>query len=309
MEKEKIDLSIVILSYNSKADLARLLPSVFGSETKYSYEVIVVDNGSSDGTPDWLISLFDGRQKVILIRNQNNGFAHGNNLGIRQAQGKYILILNPDTEFKPDTLQIMLEFMENHSDVGISTCKVVLPDGKLDLACRRRFPNPWNSFLRLIGLSATEYNMLDTDEDQSMEIDSCMGAFMMVRREALEKINNLSPALPKLGEGANIEKAFDEAFFMYGEDLDLCWRAKESGYKVWYYPNTSITHYKGSASLKTPFKALRWFHEAMWIFYKKHYKNSYPFILNWLVWLGIKLRLWALIVINFSRSEKFVSKR
>ena len=292
MEKEKIDLSIVILSYNSKADLARLLPSVFGSETKYSYEVIVVDNGSSDGTPDWLISLFDGRQKVILIRNQNNGFAHGNNLGIRQAQGKHILILNPDTEFKPDTLQTMLEFMETNQDVGISTCKVLLPDGKLDLACRRRFPNLWNSFKRLIGLSSADYNMLDTDEDQSMEIDSCMGAFLLIRKSVIEKVGLL-----------------DEKFFMYGEDLDWCWRAKEAGYKVWYYPKTSITHYKGSASLKTPFKALKWFHGAMWIFYKKHYKNHYPFFLNWLVWLGIKIRLWILIIINFFRSEKFVSKR
>ena len=186
----------------------------------------------------------------------------------------------------------MLEFMETHPDIGISTCKVLLPDGKLDLACRRRFPNPWNSFKRLMGLSGADYNMLDTDENASQEIDSCMGAFLLIKKPVIEKIGLL-----------------DEKFFMYGEDLDWCWRTKEAGYKVWYYPKTSITHYKGSASLKTPFKALKWFHEAMWIFYKKHYQNRYPFILNWLVWLGIKIRLWVLIVINFFRSEKFVSKR
>ena len=102
---------------------------------------------------------------------------------------------------------------------------------------------------------------------------------------------------------------FDEAFFMYGEDIDLCWRVKEAGYKVWYYPKTSITHYKGSASLKAPYKALKWFHGSMWIFYKKHYKNRYPFVFNWLVWLAIELRFWILVLLNFFRKEKFVSKR
>ncbi len=287
-----MDLSIVILSFNSNSDLERLLPSIFASAGEFSYEVIVVDNGSTDGTVDSLQRLKDLKYKDLkIIANQNNGFSHGNNLGIKQAQGKYILILNPDTELKPETLEVMLEFMEAHSDVGISTCKVMLPDGRLDLACRRRFPNPWNSFKRLFLLSNRDYNYANADADRDIEIESCMGAFMFARKSVLLQV-----------------EGFDEDFFMYGEDLDLCWRVKELGFKVWYYPQTTITHYKGSSSKKVPYSALKWFHDAMWIFYKKHYGRRYPFWFGWMVWLGIYFRLVALWLISFLRKEKFVSK-
>lgn len=288
MEEKKIDLSIIILAYNSKNDLGRLLPSVFGSETKYSYEIIIVDNGSNDGTYDWLKAK---SYQLKAIRNINTGFAHGNNLGIKQAQGRYILLLNPDTKIEPGTLEVMLSFMDQNQKVGISGCKVIKPDGKLDLACRRRFPNPWNSFKRLFLLSRQDYNFANADENLSMEIDSVMGAFLLVRKSVIEKIGML-----------------DEDFFMYGEDIDWCWRCKQAGYKVWYYPKTFITHYKGSSSRKLPFKALRWFHEAMWIFYRKHYKSQYPFVLNWLVFLGIYLRLTVLIILNLFKKERTVSR-
>lgn len=300
-----MELSVIILSYNSKADLQRLLPSIFrsegflfdprpavqGSVNGFYAEVIIIDNGSTDGTREWLKESQDEMlQNLKIIFNQNNGFAKGNNLGIKHARGRYLLVLNPDTELQPSTLKTMLGFMEKHSNIGISTCKVMLPDGRLDLACRRRFPNPWNSFKRLFLKSNADYNFTDMDENQSLEIDSCMGAFMMIRRLA---------SMPGL---------FDEDFFMYGEDLDLCWRAKEAGFKVWYYPETSIVHYKGSSSKKTPFRALKWFHDAMWVFYQKHYGNRYPFWFGWIVWLGIYCRLVILWAINFFRREKFVSK-
>lgn len=287
-------LSIVILSYNSKHDLNRLLPSIFQSKCEFDFEVIVVDNGSKDGTLDWL-ETWSMEHKVFgikTIKNSNTGFAHGNNLGIRLAQGKYILILNPDTELKQDTLQIMYDFMEKHKEVGISTCKVILPSGKLDLACRRRFPNPWNSFKRLFLLLNKDYNYSNLNEDATMEIDTCMGAFMFVRKEVFEKIG-----------------FFDEDFFMYGEDIDLCFRAKQAGFKVWYYPFTLITHFKGSSSKKTPFIALKWFHDSMWIFYKKHYADSYFFVFNSLVFLGIYFRLFGLFLLNTMKKEKFVSKQ
>lgn len=304
------DISIVILSYNSKTDLERLLPSIlkgegvsFGNGSQnLRVEIIVVDNGSVDGTADWLefeCPKIHGRDKMDTIRNINNGFAKGNNLGIGRAKGKYILVLNPDTELKPGTLKTMYEFMEARPDIGISTCKVVLPGGRLDVACRRRFPNPWNSLLRLLRVSSRDYNMLDTDENASMEIDSCMGAFMFCRSEAFEKLN-------VNGQMSNAA-AFDESFFMYGEDIDLCWRVKEAGYKVWYHPKTSITHYKGSSSKKVPFRALKWFHDAMWIFYRKHYASRYPFVLNWLVWLGVYGRLAALVILNAFKSNRKVS--
>ncbi|MFA5991712.1 MAG: glycosyltransferase family 2 protein [Candidatus Doudnabacteria bacterium] len=288
-----MDLSIIILSYKSKLDLQRLLPSVFASETKYSYEVIVVDNGSNDGTYEWLdTQLKDLRFKDLkIIKNQNTGFASGNNLGIRQTNGKYILLLNPDTKIEKDTLEVMLSFMDSHSEVGISGCKVVKPDGSLDLACRRKFPNPWNSFKRLFLLSNADYNLTTIDVNQEMEIDSVMGAFLLIRKSVVELIGLL-----------------DEEFFMYGEDIDWCWRCKEEGFKVWYYPKTHITHFKGSSSAKIALKALKWFHEAMWIFYRKHYKNQYPFFINWLVWLGIYLRLGVLILINAFKEKPIVSR-
>lgn len=300
-----MDLSVIILSYKSKNDLARLLPSIFASVTKYSYEVIVVDNGSDDGTFEWLESYkprlqspeaqADGGQvkanSYKLIRNSNTGFASGNNIGIKQASGKYILLLNPDTQIQPDTLEAMQNFMEQRHDVGISGCKVIKPGGSLDLACRRKFPNPWNSFKRLFLLSRTDYNLTNIDENLEMEVDSVMGAFLLIRRTVIDKIGLL-----------------DEEFFMYGEDIDWCWRCKEAGWKVWYYPKTFITHFKGSSSSQIAFRALKWFHDAMWIFYRKHYKNKYPFILNWVVFLGVYFRLALLVVINLFRSKPAVSK-
>lgn len=282
------DLSIIILAHQSQKHLKALLPSVFSSQTKYSYEVIVVDNGSTDGAVDWLrVAGYELR----VIENQNTGFAAGNNIGIKQSSGKYILLLNPDSKLEPDTLEIMLDFMEPHAEVGIAGCKLVKADGNLDLACRRRFPNPANSFKRLFLKDKRDYNYSDVDENRAMEVDSVVGAFMLIRKSLIDKIGLL-----------------DESFFMYGEDLDYCWRCKEAGFKVWYYPKALAHHYKGESSKKTPFKALKWFHQAMWIFYKKHYQDKYPFFLNWLVFCGIYLRLGVLSFINLFKSQPVVSK-
>ncbi len=287
------DLSVIILSYKSKSDLERLLPSIFGSRTKYSFEIIVVDNGSGDGAYEWLESWIASHREhaVKAIKNSNTGFASGNNIGIRQAQGQYILLLNPDTKVSPNTFEVMLDLMQSRPEIGISGCKVVKPDGALDLACRRRFPNPWNALRRFLHISKSEYNMLDTDENTSMAVDSVMGAFLLIRRGVMEKIGLL-----------------DEDYFMYGEDLDWCWRCKAAGFEVWYHPETSVTHFKGSSSSKIPFKALKWFHDAMWIFYRKHYSEKYPFFFNWLVFAGIYGRMGVLLILNRFKKHPAVSR-
>jgi hypothetical protein len=293
------DLSIIILSYKSKSHLAVLLPSIFGSKTKYFYEVIVVDNDSQDGTVEWIkenqhVDKNRGRgfnDDLVLIENQNNGFSKGNNLGITKSNGRYILLLNPDTKLESDALEIMLDFMEQHQEVGISGCKLIKADGKLDLACRRRFPNPANSFKRLFLGDNTNYNYSDVDENQSMEVDSVVGAFMLVRRSLIDKVGLL-----------------DENFFMYGEDLDYCWRCKAAGFKVWYYPKAVCHHYKGQSSAKTPFKSLKVFHESMWIFYQKHYAKDHFFVFNWLIFTGIYFRLTVLSVINLFKANPVVSR-
>lgn len=290
-----MDLSIIILSFKSKEHLKVLLPSIQESKTRFSYEVIIVDNDSKDGTSEWVENeLRSGRSDVKdfrLIRNINNGFSAGNNIGIRQSNGRFILLLNPDTKIEPDTIEVMIDFMEKNPAVGISGCKLIKADGTLDLACRRRFPNPWNALARFSAVSNTNYNYTDRDENVSMEVDSVVGAFMMIRRPVLELIGYL-----------------DESFFMYGEDLDWCWRCKEEGFKVWYYPKTFIHHYKGESSKKAPFRSLKWFHDAMWIFYKKHYADKYPFFFNCIVWGGIYSRLAVLILINKLKSEPRVSR-
>lgn len=286
-----MDLSIVVLSYKSKFHLSVLIPSIYNSQTRFSYEVIVVDNDSKDGTAEFVESLEAKYQRLKIIRNINNGFAAGNNVGIKQAAGRYILLLNPDTEVQKDTFEVMLNFMEAHPEVGMSGCKLVKADGKLDLACRRRFPNPWNSFKRLFLFSNKDYNYSDLDENLEMEVDSLVGAFILTRKNVIDKIGLL-----------------DEQFFMYGEDLDWCWRCKEAGFKVWYYPKTFIYHYKGESSKKVAFKALRWFHNSMWIFYKKHYFNKYSRIFSVLVYLGIYFRMCLLVLFNAFKKNPRVSK-
>ena len=268
-----------------------LLPSVFASTKKYSYEVIVVDNDSQDGTAESVAGLLPMIPNLKLIKNQNNGFAAGNNLGIKNSLGRYILLLNPDTQVMPDTFEVMLDMMENRPNVGISGCKLIKGDGKLDLACRRRFPNPANSFKRLFLRDNKNYNYTDIDENREMEVDSVVGAFLLIRKSVINKIGLL-----------------DESFFMYGEDLDWCWRCKSAEYKVLYYPRTFIYHYKGQSSKKAPFKMLKAFHDSMWIFYQKHYAATYPLPFNWLVWCGIYLRFGLLATINLFKATPTVSK-
>lgn len=310
-----MDLSIIILSYKSKKDLTRLLPSVFASqnvsftntpttpqplavpllleEGRFSAEVIVVDNGSTDGTYEWLEHYVSQsqNQKITLIKNSNTGFSAGNNLGIKKAVGENILLLNPDTKLESDTLEKVLDFVKEKPNLGIVGCKVLKPDGSLDLACRRRFPNPVNSFSRLFLKNNKDYNYLDKSEDETMQVDSVMGAFLLIKKSVIENVGLL-----------------DESFFMYGEDLDWCFRVKDNGFEVWYYPQSSITHFKGSSSVQVPFKALKWFHDAMWIFYKKHYFKKYPFVLHPIIFLGIYLRMLALVFINLFKSKPYVSK-
>lgn len=290
------DLSIIIVSYKSKDTLGTTLDSVFGSAMPYSYEVIVVDNGSGDGTAEMVQGQY---LQTILIRNVNNGFSAGCNIGLNRASGRIALLLNPDTKLETNTLGECVSLMDKRSDIGILGCKIIKEDGTLDLACRRSFPNLANSFFRLSGLAKffpnsaaiSSYNLTNLPEDQETEVDSVMGAFLMIKREVIDKIGLL-----------------DEDFFMYGEDLDWCWRCKQAGYKVYYYPKVICHHYKGSSSRKVPYLALRAFYNAMWIFYKKHYASRYPAALNGLVYLGIKARFAVFWTMNFFRKEKFVSK-
>ncbi|MDP4001211.1 MAG: glycosyltransferase family 2 protein [bacterium] len=282
-----MDLSIIIVNFNTKNLLKQCLRSVFNSQTSFIYEVIVSDNGSSDGSIEMVGTEFP---KTQVIENKTNlGFSKGNNVALRQAQGRYSLLLNSDTEVNPDTFDLSIKYMDEHKDTGAMGVKVLLPNGELDIACRRKFPNPKNSFLRLFGLSKySDYN-ITTPMDQETEVDAVMGAYMMVRKAVLDQVGLL-----------------DEEFFMYGEDLDWCWRIKQAGHKIMYYPGVSITHYKYGSAQSVPFKTIKMAHKAMKIFYRKHYAHKTNWFFNQLVYLGINLRMLLVLVVNLFRNKKSV---
>lgn len=283
----KMDVSIIIVNYNTRQLTIEAIQSVYQSVTEYSYEVIVVDNASSDDSVEKIKKHFP---EITLIENkENTGFAKANNQAIRASASDYVLLLNSDTVVKPDTLAVMLDFMEQHEKVGASGCKVVLPDGSLDKACRRGFPTPAASFYYISGLARrfpgsakyNAYHMGHLDPDQAYPIDCLVGAFMLVRRQAIEEVGLL-----------------DETFFMYGEDIDWCYRIKQAGWENYYYPRTSITHYKGASSRKKPFKIIYEFHRAMYIFHKKHYQKKHSFFVNQLIYGAIFAKMGMTVLKN-----------
>ncbi|MGE5297936.1 MAG: glycosyltransferase family 2 protein [Acidobacteriaceae bacterium] len=282
-----MDLSVIIVNYNTRELLKKCLESAFLSKTAFAFEVIVSDNGSKDASLEMVNTEFP--QVKIIANGANLGFSKGNNVAIRQAAGEYILLLNSDTTVREDTFDLSVNYAKTHPEVGALGCKVLLPSGQLDKACRRKFPNPWNSFLRLFGLKKfSDYN-IDLPIDQETEVDAVMGAYMLVPKKVVEKVGMLS-----------------EDYFMYGEDLDWCWRIKKAGYKIVYYPKASITHFKYGSSKLVPFKTIRLAHNAMKIFYKKHYSENYPQAFNWLVVLGIDLRMFLVLAVNLIRKNKSV---
>ena len=280
-------LSVIIITYKEKELLRKCLETVLSSQTDFEFEVIVTDSNSQDGSVEMVQQEFP--QVKILDNRVNLGFSKGNNVAIKQAQGELILLLNADTEVRPDTFDLSVKYMDAHPQVGALGCKVLLLDGKLDQACRRKFPNPINSFLRLFGLKKySDYN-IDAPIDQEMEVDAVMGAYMMVRKSVIDKVGML-----------------DEEFFMYGEDLDWCWRIKRSGHKIIYYPAAEITHVKYGASKNIPYRTIRWAHKGMKIFYRKHYAPQYNWVFNQLVYLGISLRMLFVLGVNFLRNKKSI---
>lgn len=278
-----LDLAVVILNYNTRELLRNCLRSL-EAQTGVHHAVCVVDNASSDGSAEMVAAEFP---HVLLLRNAANvGYAAGNNRGLRAfgfpaaPQARYALLLNPDTVVPPQALRDLVAFADANPGVGIVGPKLVLPNGALDLACRRSFPTPAVSFYRLVGLSKlfpksrrfARYNLTYLDEDEQADVDAVVGACMMVRAEAIACVGLL-----------------DEQFFMYGEDLDWCLRVKQAGYRVVYYPRVVVQHVKRAAS-RSSAKARYEFQRAMWLFYRKHYRAQTSWLVDKLVIAGLALR-------------------
>jgi hypothetical protein len=285
------DVGIVILNWNTCELLQRCLETVLASKGDFTYKVIVVDNASTDDSVAMVRANFPSVQ--VIASEINGGYPFGNNLGLR-ALGfhgpghadadpdapRYAVLLNPDTEVPPDAFAQMTVYMDARPEIGVAGPKLVLLDGSLDLACRRSFPTPLVSLYRFMGLAKlfphsprfARYNMTFADPDEELEVDSVVGAYMQVRREAIERVGLL-----------------DETFFMYGEDLDWAYRIKTAGWKVFYHPKVQVTHVKRAASRQSQ-RAQFEFQRAMLLFYRKHYRQTTPLWLHLLVMMGLLMK-------------------
>jgi GT2 family glycosyltransferase len=252
-----------------------------------------VDNNSSDGSKEFLQAKFQNIDYIFL--NQNLGFGKANNVGIKKAKGKYILLLNPDTLLSKDTLSNLYQYMEQNTDVGISTCKILNGDGTFQESCRRGFPTPLAAFSKLFGIQKFfpnskvlgKYNLTYLGENETVEVDAISGSFMFFRGDLLKKISG-----------------FDEDFFMYGEDLDICYRVKKLNYRIMYVPDTSTIHYKGESTKRSNINDIKVFFDAMQIFVKKHYSKSF-FFMSFLRF-GIFLRAIISYLLRYKRDYSLI---
>jgi len=272
-----MDLSIIIVNYKTQELTSNCVDSIIKSNTRgLDYEIIVVDNASEDGSIEAIEKQFP---QVRTIKNQENlGFSKANNMGIKIAEGDYILLLNSDTIVEFNTLKEALQFIKDHKHTGALGCKILLPSGKLDAACKRSFPTPANGIYHSLNLDMAfpdnvrlgAYNLTYADENKTSSIDCIMGAFMMVPRKVIDEVGML-----------------DEDYFMYGEDVDWCYRIKNAGYQIMYYPEVRIFHHKKASGIgKRNPKVIEAFYDSMGIFYNKHYQKRYSKFTRWCVITG-----------------------
>jgi len=274
-----MSLCIVIVNYNTERLLRDCLQSVYASANGTPLNVWVVDNNSHDDSVAMVKASFP---KAQVIENPCNvGFSKANNLVISRSESDYVLLLNPDTLVIGDAIERMVKFMDENPKVGIAGCKVLNRDGTLQLACRRSIPTPRVAFFRLTGLSLlfpksrvmAEYNLTYQSPEQTHEVGAVSGAFLMIRRKVIDEIGLL-----------------DERFFMYGEELDWCLRAKRAGWTVMYHPAAQIVHYKGESTKHNSRKAAVEFYRSMYLFHRKHFAKDHSFLGNALIYMGIAIK-------------------
>lgn len=279
-----MDVSIVIVNYNVKHFLEQCLHSVQKATKGLSVEIFVVDNNSVDGSCAEIREKFP---EVHLIENkQNVGFSKANNQAIRQSTGKYVLLLNPDTVVQENTLMKCQMFMEQHPDAGAMGVKMIDGKGNFLPESKRALPTPKVAFFKIFGLSKlfpksnvfNRYHLGYLDENETNKIEVLPGAFMFIRKSVIDEVGML-----------------DEDFFMYGEDIDLSYRIIQAGNKIYYYPDTTIIHYKGESTKKGSINYVLVFYRAMIIFARKHFikrkANTYIFLINLAIYFRAGLSL------------------
>ena len=273
-----MDLSIIMINYNTPKLTEQAISSIFSCRPALEFEIIVVDN-SEDPAQRYS----GGRPGVTVLTGvENRGFGNACNAGACRAGAKYLLFLNSDTLMHPGTLEQCVDYLSAHPQAGALGTRTLLQNGMLDHACKRGFPTPSAAFYYFTGLDRLRpasrrlgaYRVTYLDEKSVGEVDSVAGSFLMMPKDVFNKTGG-----------------FDETFFMYGEDLDLCFRVKQLGYQVVYYGKSSITHLKGQSGLHTQSKTVAFhFYNAMKLFYRKHYLQKYPAIVNAAVFGAIQLK-------------------
>jgi len=283
-----LQLSVIIVNYNVKHFLEQCLFSVFKALKNIPGEVFVVDNNSVDGSVALIREKFP--QVRLIVNQQNTGFSVANNQAIRQATGKYILLLNPDTVVQEDTFEKSLAFMNSHPDAGALGIKMLDGKGNFLPESKRGLPTPAVAFYKIFGLAKLfpgskkfgKYHLTYLSKDQNHAVDVLSGAYMLLRKETLDKIGLL-----------------DETFFMYGEDIDLSYRVTQGGYRNYYFAGSSIIHYKGESTKKSSVNYVIVFYKAMVIFAQKHFSQGHARLFHFFIHLAIYLRAGAAIAARF----------
>lgn len=288
MSKSSFDLSVIIVNYNVVYFLEQCLNSVIAASKNLNVEIFVVDNNSVDGSIELVQEKFP--QVRLIANKENTGFSKANNQAIQLSSGRYILLLNPDTVVEEDTFEKTIHFMDEHPDSGGLGVRMIDGKGKFLPESKRGFPSPWVAFCKIFGLSKvfpksksfSQYHLGYLSEFEVNEIDVLSGAFMLMRKETLDKIGHL-----------------DETFFMYGEDIDLSYRIKLGGYKNYYFPDTKIIHYKGESTKKSSVNYVFVFYKAMVIFAKKHLSSKNAKLFSFAINLAIYFRASVAILNRF----------
>ncbi|MCL5256623.1 MAG: glycosyltransferase family 2 protein [Chloroflexi bacterium] len=288
------DISVITVNRNTREFLAPLFHSIMETAGGLLLELIMVDNGSADGSVEFVRQEFPS---VRIIENGANlGFAAANNRAIRESNSRYILLVNTDVVVLPGALETMREFLELHPDVGVVGCKVLNPDGSLQLS-GKTFPDPVAAFYIGLGIHRILPDSKITDRyylpvqsyESRQEVDHVSGSCMMVNRAATGRVG-----------------LFDENFFLYCEDVDWCTRIRAAGFKIFYLPEAQIIHYKGGSSAKESTRMIREYHRSAWYFYKKHYAGASSTLLTAVMFIGIHARKYWLLLRNAASSRKGV---
>jgi len=267
-------LSIIIVNWNTRDYLRRCLASI---EADPEHEVIVIDNASPDGSAEVVRVEFPD---VCLIANDaNRGYAEGNNQGIEAAQGRYLLLLNPDVEVKPGALDALVEFAESHPDAAAVGCRLVGEDGEVQRSLRT-FPDPWGVFCEYLKLSKllprsrrfAGYRLTWFDYDREMEVDQPMGSCLLLSRKAVQGIG-----------------MFAHEFPIFFNEVDWLYRAKQQGWKVYFTPSAEVVHVGGASTRQRKPEMVKESHRSMKLFYEKHYRGRIPFPIYWFIVAAISI--------------------